>query len=451
MKSPFKFLDAFTLADRDAFFGRDEEIESLYTLVHKANLLLMYGLSGTGKTSLIQCGLASRFDGPDWYPIFIRRRDNINSSLHSQMSMLLKDNAKDNLVDNVSLLLRHTLRPVYLIFDQIEELFILGEEEEQKTFMNSIRQLLDARFPAKVIFIMREEYIAQLYNFEELIPELFDHRFRVEPMRPAKVKNVILSSLNKFRIKLAEPQGALLDKMVSNISDPRHGITLPYVQVYLDIIFRYTYQRQYPDGVQTPYTGLSISEEDLDSIGVIDNVLERFLDDRIEELQNILSEKYFDIKPQIVQRVLEIFVSPDGTKQPVYYHPSGDVLKLKGDFPSIRKLTAPILTEILHYLENNRVLRQEESYMELGHDSLASVIYLRRSEAQRQLENIRKRLLNAYDEYLKTGAFLNQRQLASFEEYEDQLALPEEIEEFLDQSAAEAIRKIEIQWLLDTM
>ena len=33
MKSPFKFLDAFTLKDKDAFFGRDQEIDTLYSLV----------------------------------------------------------------------------------------------------------------------------------------------------------------------------------------------------------------------------------------------------------------------------------------------------------------------------------------------------------------------------------------------------------------------------------
>jgi len=85
MRSPFKFLDAYTVQDKNVFFGRDSEIESLYTLVFKTNLLIVYGLSGTGKTSLIQCGLASRFDGPDWYPLFIRRNENLNESIRLSM------------------------------------------------------------------------------------------------------------------------------------------------------------------------------------------------------------------------------------------------------------------------------------------------------------------------------------------------------------------------------
>jgi AAA+ ATPase superfamily predicted ATPase len=131
MKSPFKFLDAFTLADKDVFFGREEETEALYSTVFKTPLALIYGLSGTGKTSLVQCGLAGRFDGPDWYPFFLRRNDDINRSLADALAKAIPKGEKPRatLPDTVSLLFRYYLRPVYLIFDQFEELFILGNSE----------------------------------------------------------------------------------------------------------------------------------------------------------------------------------------------------------------------------------------------------------------------------------------------------------------------------------
>ena len=132
MRSPFKFLDAYTLADKEVFFGRTEEVEELYEMVFKSPLALVYGMSGTGKTSLIQCGLASRFDGPDWFPIAIRRNDNINDSIKATMGDLLGENQQESLADNVSYLFRYYLRPVYFIFDQLEELFILGSQEEQQ-------------------------------------------------------------------------------------------------------------------------------------------------------------------------------------------------------------------------------------------------------------------------------------------------------------------------------
>jgi Cdc6-like AAA superfamily ATPase len=65
-KYPLKFLDSYTKADTDIFFGRNEEVDALYEMIFQTDILLLYGASGTGKTSLIQCGLASRFESHDW-------------------------------------------------------------------------------------------------------------------------------------------------------------------------------------------------------------------------------------------------------------------------------------------------------------------------------------------------------------------------------------------------
>ena len=68
-KYPFKFLDAYSQADHDFFFGREEEVAALYEMVFQTDILLVYGASGTGKTSLIQCGLANKFQpcpAPDY-------------------------------------------------------------------------------------------------------------------------------------------------------------------------------------------------------------------------------------------------------------------------------------------------------------------------------------------------------------------------------------------------
>lgn len=60
LKSPFKFLDSYTREDREIFFGREQEINELYRHVFESKILLVYGISGTGKSSLIYCGLANK-------------------------------------------------------------------------------------------------------------------------------------------------------------------------------------------------------------------------------------------------------------------------------------------------------------------------------------------------------------------------------------------------------
>ena len=80
-KSPFKFLDPYGIEDFSSFFGREKEVRELYEHVNKNRIVLVYGQSGTGKTSIIKCGLANTFEPSDWLPFFVRRNTNINNSL----------------------------------------------------------------------------------------------------------------------------------------------------------------------------------------------------------------------------------------------------------------------------------------------------------------------------------------------------------------------------------
>ena len=141
---PFKFLDSYQREDKDFFFGRNDEIESLYQMIFQTRILLIYGTSGTGKTSLIQCGLANKFQTYDWLALYIRRGGNLLSSLDKtlcresdevfayveQMDPEIKD-----LTAKIEAVYKASFKPVYLIFDQFEELYVLGTKAEQQQFI----------------------------------------------------------------------------------------------------------------------------------------------------------------------------------------------------------------------------------------------------------------------------------------------------------------------------
>ena len=122
--NPFKFLDPYTLEDKEYFFGRDDEISHLYELLFESNLVLVYGKSGTGKTSIIQCGLASKFQKTDWFDVHIRRKGNINDSLFEEIAKHALTPLKEEttLATAVQSLFLDYFKPIYLIFDQFEEL-----------------------------------------------------------------------------------------------------------------------------------------------------------------------------------------------------------------------------------------------------------------------------------------------------------------------------------------
>jgi len=238
MKSPFKFLNSYDKNDGNIFFGRDDEIEKLYEMVFQTNLILLYGASGTGKTSIIQCGLANRFLETDWYDMYVRRRDNLNKSLWRSLHQAAETPLEEgmSIKDAVYSLYLDYMKPVYLVFDQFEEIFILGTEEEQEEFFASILELISEEVPVTVMLSMREEYIALLYKYESIIPQLFNKRIRIEHMSHTNLRQVVSGTCDAFEIEI-ENKEQTINQIIKNISD-NNTVQLSYLQVYLDKLYR---------------------------------------------------------------------------------------------------------------------------------------------------------------------------------------------------------------------
>ena len=128
---PFKFLDSYTREDKNIFFGRDSETEDIFRKFYSGKLLLVYGKSGTGKSSIINCGLISRIPLEDIYPVNIR----CGNRAYENFITEIKKYSKSNLVNPLEILediFYEQSKPVALIFDQFEEIFILSDEEERE-------------------------------------------------------------------------------------------------------------------------------------------------------------------------------------------------------------------------------------------------------------------------------------------------------------------------------
>jgi len=424
MNSPFKFLDAYAPEDKALFFGRDKEVAELYDMVTKNRLILIYGQSGTGKTSLVQCGLAGRFDATDWYPISIRRQTDLNRSLEQrllQASGSAKMTGMAVLLDEIYV---QYLRPVYLIFDQLEELFILGTPEEQTQFVQNIRAILDAKTPCRIVFVIREEYLVYLYELERVIPNLFDRRIRVEPMGRAKVKEVLNGSFQQFNIAAEPAPDETYEQIIQQVSGGKGGIQLPFLQVWLDRFYKKEFEKKYPE--KSPggsWPALEFSRKDIRAFGGIEEVLDDFLQEQKNTLEAELKAQFPEAEENGLGKVLDAFVSEEGTKRPIGYEWRDNHLQIEARWAHLFKpLTPAMLAFCCRKLEQARLLRFSEEYVELAHDALAALIDGRRSQYQRRLSEAYTRLLNNHREFLETGEYLSRRQLNSLEEYLPQLS-----------------------------
>ena len=391
---PFKFLDAYSREDEDIFFGRDEEIEALYQMVFQTDLILIFGASGTGKTSLIQCGLASKFQPYEWLALSIRRGDNLNASLEKALSSSESSARElpegDNLdwlnedFDKLSerpdqrnttpttksesalaqqlknLYLRH-FKPIFLIFDQFEELYILGEKAEQDQFIESVREILRSEQPVKIILSIREEYLGYLYEFERKVPELLRKKLRIEPMNLGKVQSVVsgIGRLPQSNVQLEAGQEAAIGQGIfEKLKGREHTrtIELPYLQVFLDKLYLHITQdteRQ----VDALFTRAALQE-----MGDIGDVLRDFLDEQVQQ-----NARTLQTSPETIKKLLAPFVTLDGTKDPL------SATQLHSRLP---ELPAEFITRALQTFQNSRILRfdEKEQRYEVAHDSLARQI-----------------------------------------------------------------------------
>lgn len=313
--SPFKFLNAYEKQDKAFFFGREKESKELYELTYDSRLILLYGASGTGKTSLIKCGLANKFRDSRWLGLYIRRNINLLDSIREALINEIddptfnSDAAQSSTMDLIKEVYREKFKPIYLLLDQFEELFILNpNEEEQAAFFQTLKDIQDSDISCSVIIIMREEFIAHLWEYEKMIPYLFDHRYRVEKMRYTKIEEIVEKTLAQFEKNGTidvQNKNLVAEQIVDKLTEDNTDPELTYLQVYLDRL----YELASNENEKKPIFNTNLVEQ-LDSFG---DIIGDFLQNQIKLLENQLGEG----KEGIPLRILGALVTDAQTKKVV--------------------------------------------------------------------------------------------------------------------------------------
>lgn len=231
---PWIGLASFTEGDRSFFAGRGDEIEDLLRLVRRDTLTLLYGVSGLGKTSLVQAGLFPALREENVLPVPIRL-DYLEGALPLTLQILNSITAAaiaarveapqprpdETLWEyfhregNHFWSARNDLVTPFLAFDQFEEFFTLGRETPDRAaqanaFIIQFADLVENRPPAalrddparakgfnfkpaplKVLLAMREDYLADLDRVRSHFRALGQNRLRLLPMGEKQARQVI--------------------------------------------------------------------------------------------------------------------------------------------------------------------------------------------------------------------------------------------------------------------
>ncbi|MCX6328443.1 MAG: hypothetical protein NTZ85_02860 [Bacteroidia bacterium] len=423
-KSPFKFLDSYTKDDLEIFFGRDDEIKALYSAVFTSKILLVYGVSGCGKSSLLNCGLANKFNDTDWLPVSIRRGNNINQSLLDALFKCAltkapfekKDKNGDGKISVTkalqSVYLDH-FRPIYLIFDQFEELFIFGSKEEKTEFIRNVKKIVDSDIQCRLIISIREEYLAGVTEFEKVIPTFLSNRIRIEKMTR---QNAIQAIEGPCRVNNIEVEQGFSEALLDKLNPESPEIELTYLQVFLDRIYKQV--------LSDKSNGNRFTIDILNKQGDVKDLLGSFLEEQISQLD--------DSETGLV--ILKSFVSVKGTKHQITEDEAAEYSRTLG-----KSIDQDTLKNLIQKFIGLRILRDkdENGKYELRHDTLATKIYEKITLVEKELLEIRQFIDNAYNNYEKREVLLNAEDISYIAPYEDKLFLNDKLQRFLNDSKRE--------------
>jgi WD40 repeat protein len=229
--SPFVGPKPFEQGQAHLFKGREHEIQRLEALVLSRRAVLFYAASGVGKSSLINAGLIPNLPrgerGTDCELLGVVRvsgaagasgPENVftksilgqlpGAAGHSSLLDYLRD--KYPVREAGGSTPGSAPKLALLVVDQFEELFTTFPEcwRDRHPFMKGLLDALEACAAAdpvldrpegflfntvhlRIVFCLREEYIAYLEQYYDLFPELRTARFRLEPLRREQARRAI--------------------------------------------------------------------------------------------------------------------------------------------------------------------------------------------------------------------------------------------------------------------
>ena len=172
---PYKGLEAFGTADAEWFFGRDDVVERLSARVREVletggGIVFVVGASGSGKSSLLRAGLASRFAG---------------SEICSGVGDIRAFPERVGSLESSSV----------VVLDQAEELWTLATARERENFLRAASASSDSG--SVLVVGLRADFYQNAVSEDALLSGLSDNLVVVGRLTESQLREVIVSPAAK--------------------------------------------------------------------------------------------------------------------------------------------------------------------------------------------------------------------------------------------------------------
>ena len=235
--NPWLGLSSYKYEDSSRFYGRDEELQTLTDIIRQNIFTTLYGVSGAGKTSLINAGLSPILEKEQYLPIFVRLSHGSDSLPYEEQlisaveSALEKIGGESEQIENLDFDCKsdrlwlyfhshhfwsaqnHKVIPL-LFIDQFEEIFTKNDDSaviwsffhavdslqynyppekvtEQITSLNQ-RITFSEDMNFRIVLSMREDFLPRLEDYSYDIPALRRNRVGIKPLNGLQALEVIM-------------------------------------------------------------------------------------------------------------------------------------------------------------------------------------------------------------------------------------------------------------------
>jgi hypothetical protein len=393
---PFIGPRPFERSNRDQirFFGRDEEVEEIVSLIVSHRVVLIYGSSGSGKTSIFNAQVIPTLEQYGFTILPMTRLKILSSTIsdqsssnnteyHSDITNIYIFNALVGLKSDIDpkLLKKKSLPeflkeyfpikkdnksnniPQILIFDQFEELFTFYPNdkwrEQQKDFFQQVAKALYDIPSLEIVFVIREDYLAYLDPFLELLPEGLRPRFRLERLQKdsallaikGPLENVPKDIIQNYKGDIDYDINNIIHELLKSKIEYRPGKTQAFEGEFIEPILLQKVLMMWWRLITNPNSKLVIS--------VVDTALEELYEDAINYVINKGKIKESELRRWCEEKLITSL----GTKNMV--HRSLDT-------------TEGIKNDVIDILENIYFIKgfrhAGAQWYELSHDLLIQAI-----------------------------------------------------------------------------
>jgi outer membrane protein assembly factor BamB/HEAT repeat protein len=422
---PYRFLDYFDVKDQDFFFGREDDIDAVLEMLRKHPLMVLFGKSGIGKTSLIRAGLiaglqheAEQAETPEesWLAVTARCLDDPSAAIKDALASAIEEMGFDPaglptdepLPVYLAAIRELVKRRVAICMDHFEEYFVHLGPKVQETFLDEMALCVAEQPEVHWLMAIREDYVGNLYDLQPKLPEIMHHMYRLRKLTREQAEEAVIKPAQNFDVRL---ERTLSDRLLDDLY--RDGIEPAQLEIVCDRLYQ-----------GKPRNMRTITAAVYERLGGAQRILTEFLDQILAQLSP--GDRRM-AKAILKQMVVSSEVRVTRTLE-----------RIATDLNEDRDEVERVLARLVDLRLVRGVGKERQRQYELIHEYLSDLIQGWLSRGEIQVQDVQDLLTRQLNNYEKFGILMHADELRIINEARDQLSVsPEELDLILRSAATE--------------